>query len=50
MQKKVKKTREEEDADEKNDRQKMPNIDGVMPAVSGCHDGSARRIEHETDQ
>lgn len=28
-----KKTRGEEDTDEKHGRQKMPNIDGVIPAV-----------------
>lgn len=38
--------REGEDADEKHSRQKMPDIDGVTPAVSGLHDGSARYREH----
>lgn len=41
-----KKTRGVEDTDEKHGRQKMPNIDGVIPAVSGRHDGSVLHMEH----
>lgn len=44
-----KKKKKGEDADEKHGRQKMSNIDVVIPAVSDNHDGSARCMEHAWD-